>query len=255
MPSKDQNIGFKRAREARERLGLSADGPLDCLLTAVEETAGIPVIVMGLPADVAGACCGAGTGDPLLLVNGAQHAVRQRFTLAHELGHVCCGHTGVLPKDTWRTLAATTGDPREVQANAFAAEFLMPRAGVLGLLGPEPSLDEVVVLAAGFGVSAMAGFVRVSQLGLLVEGQAAMRAQLDAQEHGEVWRRRGCVEIDDAFRRLRESSDALPHFSPVLRGGALAAVLAGEASVEAAAASAGADPASLAALVRQLVAA
>jgi hypothetical protein len=44
MSGLDRNRGAKRAREAREALGLRADAPLDCLLTAVEERAGLPVV-------------------------------------------------------------------------------------------------------------------------------------------------------------------------------------------------------------------
>lgn len=55
----------------------------------------------------------------------------QRFTAAHELGHARMGHSvsldddGILRRSPYATQMAY--DLREVEANAFAVEFLMPR--------------------------------------------------------------------------------------------------------------------------------
>lgn len=46
---------------------------------------------------------------------------KQNFDLAHELGHLCLGHTGILPENH-------SHESAERQANAFAAELLMPAA-------------------------------------------------------------------------------------------------------------------------------
>jgi Zn-dependent peptidase ImmA (M78 family)/predicted secreted protein len=55
----------------------------------------------------------------------------QRFTAAHELGHAALGHETSLDKEEtlMRALFETGGryDPREIQANAFAAELLTPQ--------------------------------------------------------------------------------------------------------------------------------
>lgn len=40
-------------------------------------------------------------------------SVRKRWSIAHEIGHICCGHT-------------TDGPQQEAQANEFAAELLIP---------------------------------------------------------------------------------------------------------------------------------
>jgi Zn-dependent peptidase ImmA (M78 family) len=54
----------------------------------------------------------------------------QRFTAAHELGHEALGHKTSLDDEDILTRALfvtdTTYDPREIQANAFAAELLTP---------------------------------------------------------------------------------------------------------------------------------
>ena len=53
--------------------------------------------------------------------NNSQHPHRQRFTVAHEIGHLLLGHTG---KNF--VLELNSKKPEEVEANQFAAELLMP---------------------------------------------------------------------------------------------------------------------------------
>jgi Zn-dependent peptidase ImmA (M78 family) len=53
--------------------------------------------------------------------NQSQHPHRQRFTVAHEIGHLLLGHTG---KNF--ILDLNSKKPEEVEANQFAAELLMP---------------------------------------------------------------------------------------------------------------------------------
>ncbi len=53
--------------------------------------------------------------------NQSQHSHRQRFTVAHEIGHLLLGHTSensVFDLDSKK--------PEEAEANQFAAELLMP---------------------------------------------------------------------------------------------------------------------------------
>lgn len=53
--------------------------------------------------------------------NKAQHPHRQRFTIAHEIGHLLLGHTG----ENF-ILDLNSKKPEEIEANQFAAELLMP---------------------------------------------------------------------------------------------------------------------------------
>ena len=168
VPGIDTNRGAKRAREARRRWDLGDRAPLPCVLTVAEHHGGVPVIVAALPRACAGACAPAGPGGGRVVwVNGAQAVVRQRFTVAHELGHVVCGHGGDRALvDTPATLA-DEHDPCEVQANAFAAELLAPREGVRALVtAPRPSLEDVVRVALTFGVSTAVALFRLRTLGL-----------------------------------------------------------------------------------------
>ena len=154
MPGEDTNRGAKAARDAREALGLSADRPLECVLTAVETLAHVPVVLAPLPAGFAGAYLRRG-GRPLIFVAQDGPVARRRFSLAHELGHHCLAHPR--QADTWEGMRIGERHPHETQANAFAAEFLAPKAGILGDLAemgdPPIELETVVRLAARFGTS------------------------------------------------------------------------------------------------------
>jgi Zn-dependent peptidase ImmA (M78 family) len=227
MASIDGNRGAKRAREARVALGLDPAAPLRCLLTVVEERAGHPVVVTALPGDIAGACFSA-DGGAVLWVNGSksQSPPRRRFTLAHELGHAWCGHDGSVEVDTFATLSGKTSSPLEVQANAFAAEFLVPRAGLDEVITREPTLEDTVVVATHFGVSAIMVAYRFKQLGLVSEPRAEqLEAEiLDDKLHLEV---AGDLDLRPRKDRLGRI-EHLPYLSPALENSALAAALRGD---------------------------
>jgi Zn-dependent peptidase ImmA (M78 family) len=229
MPSKDSNRGAKRAREARAALGLDLAARLDCLLTVVEVQAGLSVVVTALPDDIAGACYRNADGA-MLWVNGsaAQGHVRRRFTLAHEFGHAWCEHDGALDIDTFATLSGRTSSPYEVQANAFAAEFLVPRAALDEVVTREPTLEETVVIAAHYGVSAIMVVYRFTTLGLASDRRVAqLSAEIADRLHFDVYDRLGLDDIDDRLGSIEH----LPYLSPALEGTSLAAGLRGDAAV------------------------
>jgi predicted transcriptional regulator len=231
MARVDVNRGAKRAREARAALGLPPDEPLRCLLDTVERDARLPVVVARLPGDVAGACWRDGDGAAVLWVNGAQAVVRQRFTLAHELGHVRCGHGGALEVDTFETLSGHTTSAVEVEANAFAAEFLLPRAGVERCIEGEPTLDEVVVIGAYYGVSAQVVVFRLRTLGLASEHRIdALLDEIDERHHLDAFDR---LRMRPPADRLAALGGRLPYVSPALEGTALAAAIRDEHGVDA----------------------
>lgn len=61
---------------------------------------------------------------PTIIVHGDDPSVRQRFSAAHELGHILLGHTdkyGVVYHDP-----SAKDDPKEQAANVFAARLLAP---------------------------------------------------------------------------------------------------------------------------------
>jgi Zn-dependent peptidase ImmA (M78 family) len=115
-------------------------------------------------------------GTPIVGINTLHAPSRQRFTLAHELGHVQLHRVeleravhvdrGSLRRDA---LAASGTDPTEIEANTFAAELLMPRAFLLALLdGRSVDLEDdeaVATLAKRFRVSEAAMRFRLDSLG------------------------------------------------------------------------------------------
>lgn len=63
-------------------------------------------------------------GAPVIFCNREEPIVRQRFTVAHELGHILMGHTdkcGVMYRDP-----SPNDDPKEQAVNVFAARLLAP---------------------------------------------------------------------------------------------------------------------------------
>lgn len=97
-----------------------------------------------------------------IYVNMNEHPVRQRFTIAHEIAHYYLGHenSGVL----MRTEDSSKGvNLQEIEANAFAAELLMPENLFKAYYIFGYSVDG---LASKFGVSTQAVRHRIANLSL-----------------------------------------------------------------------------------------
>jgi Zn-dependent peptidase ImmA (M78 family)/DNA-binding XRE family transcriptional regulator len=91
-------------------------GPIDDLSMVIEQN-GIIVIHIDFETDkIDGRTIIADTGHPIIFINKTASGDRQRITLGHELGHVIL-HLSTMP---------TFGRDEEIEAFAFAAEFLMP---------------------------------------------------------------------------------------------------------------------------------
>lgn len=101
-------------------------------------------------------------GVPSIEYNVSEPPVRQRFTVAHELGHFALGHEDA-PRDAGNF--QSSGDLRERQANKFAAELLMP-ASLVTHYYQSGLADSVETLANIFGVSKDAMGYRLINLGL-----------------------------------------------------------------------------------------
>jgi hypothetical protein len=91
---------------------------------------------------------------------------QRRFAIAHELGHWTL-HRGVtqLHLDRPEQLRDYRKDPIEVEANAFAAEFLMPQALFESRLPPgPPDLARLVDVAREFAVGPTAATLRLVRM-------------------------------------------------------------------------------------------
>lgn len=174
------------ARELRRRLELDETQPVADIVDAAER-AGVACFLTPLPSPIAG-MAGRLNGRWYIVADSATgSAGRVRFTLAHELGHAYMGHEPSIDDDT--TLAATGADlPLEVQANYFAAEFLMPRNAVADRARDQPlpqSLDDVTrwieAFAGDYGVTCRVPLYRLRTLDLVNElEQGQLERQLSS---------------------------------------------------------------------------
>jgi len=112
-----------------------------------------------------------------IFVDAKDPLVRQRFTIAHELGHYFSymagklskeplDHTGELEDRAYltRPSEATVHDPIETEANKIAAELLMPEDVITAMMELGDTTDE---MAEKLGVSASALGFRLQYLGHL----------------------------------------------------------------------------------------
>lgn len=109
------------------------------------------------------------SGDKVIYYNPNESANRQRFTIAHELGHHVLGHTvyGDMFRDNFKD---GIYHPEEVAANSFAAEILMPSRAVLRLAGSKGFKTEYD-LAVLFNVSIDAVHWKLVNLGIIDNGR------------------------------------------------------------------------------------
>lgn len=134
--------------------------PLD--LESLASKLGIKVIMKPMDDQISGHLS-LQNGAWEIVVNSLHHWRRQRFTLAHELGHFFLHR--------WKRQEFTDTvffrndevSPMEAEANKFAAELLMPEAEFKRHL--EEVSAKVEDLAEYFGVSALAVRVRAKRLG------------------------------------------------------------------------------------------
>lgn len=121
-----------------------------------------------------------------VFVNKAHSSNRQRFSIAHELGHFVLHHkhgdrlhidthyglyqrAGTAGSDAYRQPGSRTTPQQEREANQFASALLMPAELVVAAAEDKDLWDEVDVaaLASLFHVSEQAMAIRLQQLGIM----------------------------------------------------------------------------------------
>ncbi|MGH8222272.1 MAG: helix-turn-helix domain-containing protein [Woeseiaceae bacterium] len=152
--------------------------PIPNLVEFLEEQ-GIKVIPLKLGKDVSGLACVAhrtkGENVPVVIVNEDDTGERQRFTLAHELGH--------------HVLHAPEGAKGEKVAHWFAGAFLMPSEMLWREVGKHReslSMGELAELKKLFKVSIQAITYRLKDLGII--GEPLFRRLFDEFER-RGWRK------------------------------------------------------------------
>lgn len=165
------------AREAREFFGV-APGPIQHVVRLAER-AGV-VVVFSEPGVAAIDAYSLHTATrPIIILNPVKDDYyRQRFDVAHELGHLVMHHD-----------AEPGGKVAEDQANRFAAEFLMPAEDIAPLLPSSTAgraWAQLAELKEHWGVSLAALLYRSRALGIM--GDVSYRnAMVRMSQNG--WRR------------------------------------------------------------------
>jgi Zn-dependent peptidase ImmA (M78 family) len=136
--------------------------PLD--IAALTKSLGIKMFFEPMPGDNSGSLMKQKkTGNWIMTINSLHHPHRQRFTIAHEIGHRL--KHGIQRDAFTDTTFFRNGDSNrmEAEANMFAAELLMP-AEIFHKFVEETSA-KVENIAELFQVSSMAVRIRAKQLG------------------------------------------------------------------------------------------
>ncbi|RDC60700.1 hypothetical protein HME9302_01915 [Alteripontixanthobacter maritimus] len=159
------------AAEEKARLILKRLGPpvIPVDTTEIAKRLGVELHALPLDDELSGMAFREGE-KRVIIVNSTHHIHRRRFTAAHELGHHVLNHiSDDVHVDTavfHRNARSRTGeDEKEVEANAFAAELLMPRSA-LKVFGNIDVLDDLAIarLAKEFKVSQSAMAIRIENL-------------------------------------------------------------------------------------------
>jgi len=99
----------------------------------------------------------------------SMHPNRQRFTLAHELGHYFLGHLddgNIHFRDPAQNFNLDNYDPYESEANKFAANLLMPKEKIDFLLH-DMKMTTIEGIAQALQVSPAAITYRLKNLGYI----------------------------------------------------------------------------------------
>ncbi|MFG2803676.1 ImmA/IrrE family metallo-endopeptidase [Streptomyces pseudovenezuelae] len=151
------------------------EAPIDPRLIA--EKLGVLVVPQDMPDDVSGMLMRRGD-EQVIGVNQQHHPHRQRFTVAHELGHLKLhrGRPLILDTDTrvnFRdTVSSMATDREEMEANRFAAALLAPEAMVRRAAREadfRTAGQLVQLMAKQFAMSEMAMNYRLINLGIIAD--------------------------------------------------------------------------------------
>ena len=202
--------GSGLAEQERRRLNLG-DAPIEDISELLERQ-GIRTGMIDLPEDISGLTFVDSKVGPFTVVNRGEHIARRTFSFAHEYAHVLldCDLHGVISRTSDRS------GIREVRANAFAANLLLPEAGVrqflaeLGkggesrLFAETPTNDDqaialeardgsstqeirlhhVALLAHHFGTSRMMALYRLRNLQIISERELAVLLEQERSGRG-----------------------------------------------------------------------
>ena len=164
------NLAIRSARQLLQRAGVIR-APVN-----VEQLArmiGATVRYSPLEGGISGTAIRRSTGEVIIGINSNHTHERQRFSLAHEVGHAVLHREAEFHLDDGVVIgfrserSSKANDPREIEANQFAAELLMPAELVVrdfNLLHHCVVDDAIEELARLYEVSIQAMTIRVTKL-------------------------------------------------------------------------------------------
>lgn len=116
----------KIAEFVRKKMGLKYNEPVKDIIQLIESS-GVVIYELNTNIDsFDGVSLISNMGIPLIVINKNMPNDRKRFTLSHELGHIIMHLSPDFMVSSYRN--------KEVEANAFAAEFLMPTDAIVNSL-------------------------------------------------------------------------------------------------------------------------
>ncbi|MGV2982070.1 XRE family transcriptional regulator [Microbacterium sp. AGC85] len=192
------------ARLVRNDLGLGID-PITNLIAVLEDAGAIIVRWPLESIRVDAVAAWPVNSAPVILVGEHVTAERQRFTMAHELGHAVMHIHDHVEE-------ATAGQEKE--ADSFAGEFLLPWVALRKEWPTPPTLDALVTLKRRWGISLAALIHRAHDTGLLTEDEY----------------RDWSIEMSTTGMHRREPAP-LPRENPMALGSVIQEAINGGASV------------------------
>ena len=169
QPSKAE----KKAIEVLDHAGVRE---LPVPVKAIADSLGAEIAYEAYEGEVSGMLYRSDDAPPLIGVNSSHGGNRQRFTIAHEIGHLTLHKGTAVYVDSFARVNRrdNTRTREEAEANAFAAELLMPRLFVARevdqALNKESDISPnrlAAKLAKRFRVSAEAMTYRLENLDLV----------------------------------------------------------------------------------------
>jgi Zn-dependent peptidase ImmA (M78 family) len=187
VTAKAAQVAERAAETARQDLALGLDGPVPDILRQLEDQADFRIFILDLPDGGIEGAYRLDHGHPYVLLNRDRGPQKKRFTLAHEYGHHCLGHGAVLDVE----IKLSDRHKKEVEANYFAAAFLMPRAAIDAWFAkhddPSVDLETVVRLAYFFNVSSYVSCYRLGTVARLsANKKRTIEQELRDEEHYRV---------------------------------------------------------------------
>ncbi len=163
------------ARAMRRHLGIAEEGPVNDLITILENK-GILIYVCDIESNKFSGMNGFVNDRPYIIVNGNMSPERNRSTIAHELAHLVFDW----PDDMAEKDAEDT-------ATAIAGAFLFPKADAIRELGIRRNrvTNDMTLVCREYGIS-MFLLVKRAHIANIISKDAAQRFYVSASRFG--WR-------------------------------------------------------------------